>query len=222
MCYLFKYPLLPSKIINVYESTDHYEVIISPLEKNFSSSFANLLRRIILSYTIGLSVVGLKIRGVNSEFDTLSGVREDIIQVIMNIKNIAITSRVPIDKPRKLYIKERGPKVIYASSLYGNDDLEILNKDVQICTLTDNSIFQMEVDVVSGTGYYVPPSSSIESQTIPIDATFCPVNYVSYTTNTYPTYEELAFHVKTNGSVPAKDVFYHGLSLLFRKIEMLV
>lgn len=220
---LSKYPLMNTKIVSVYQNVNNYEVILTPLEKNFSAPFANFLRRMILSYTIGIGITSIKIKNVNSEFDSIPGVLEDTIQIIMNLKNLVITSKTPISSsPSKLKLTLEGPRRVLANCITTPPGISIINEDFYLFTITDQSFIDIEISIDSGIGYYQSSIESSELGVIPIDSSFCPVGNVSYSISSYPNYEELAFHVQTNGSVDAKDVFFHALNLLYNKIGQIV
>lgn len=218
---LIKYPMFDSKVIPIYEDNQHFECIITPLEKNFSVSFANLLRKLMMQYTVGTSITAVQIKGISSEFENLPGVKEDTLQILYNIKNLIFTINPnKIGTEQKVFLEAAGPKGVYAKDLKLPPELDLLNPNVLICTLVEavNVLFTFSVN--SGTGYYSP--SNLERGSIPLTGSFSPIEHISYSVNTYSHYEEVVFHVRTNGSVFAKQVFMHALELLRdRAVQML-
>lgn len=223
MSYLYQYPLLKTKVIEIYEDNKNYEVLLTPVDKNFSSSMASILRKTVYAYTISTGVIGVKINSIASEFENIPGLKEDTISILSNIKNIIISSSKQCqEKHVKFRLRSMGPGKVKASSFETGPFFQIQNPESEICTISDSSQIEIELLVSSGIGLYDPVSIADDFiKYIPLNSYLSPVTNVSYFVNHYPHYEELAFHVSTNGSVRAKEVFYHACELIQSKFLML-
>lgn len=214
---LIKYPYLKPKIQTVYENWNTFECIISPLEKNFGSSYSNLLRKIALSYTIGSSITGIHIKGIKNEFDNLPNLEEETITIIERIKNLKFNFK---GSRALLELEQSGPKTVYASDFKSNDkELIVLNQDSKICTILNQEKISISIYIESGTGFY---SSNYENgEIIPIIANFSPIENIAYSINKYSHYEESCFHIKTMADYNARQVFFHSLEFLKHKTDLL-
>lgn len=223
MSELARYPILQSKVIIVKEDqlSNYAELMITGVEKNSANSIANMIRRTSYNNTIGSSIVGIKIKGITSEFDTLAGLLEDINQVIFNIKNLVIQSNIDNIKGRtKLCIQFNKIGSIYGFNIECPKGIKILNPDIKICTLTEPIPFYMDIFVQSGTGYF--EGSQFEKGIIPINGSFCPIEHFSYQIKSFPHYEDIMIHIRTNGSITPLDTFYHAVEFLATKFNQLL
>ena len=158
------------------------KITAEPLEKGYGLTLGNTLRRILLSSIRGTAVTAIQIDGVLHEFTSIKGVREDVTDIVLNVKSLALKSSS--EGANKLILDAKGPGEIKASNITSTANIEILNPDLVICNLDENTNFHMEMTVSSGKGY-VPAVLNKPEETplglIPIDSLFSPVKKVSYT-----------------------------------------
>ena len=128
--------------------------VVEPLEKGFGITLGNCLRRTLLGAMPGAAAIAIKIDGIQHEFSSIPGVTEDVTDIVLNIKNMAVkTSVLDEDFTTTLYLKKKGAGVVYASDIEPNDQVEILNPDLKICTLDDGAELNMEIIIGRGRGY---------------------------------------------------------------------
>jgi len=195
--------------------------VLEPLERGYGNTLGNSLRRILLSSLPGAAVTSIKIDGVLHEFSTIPGVKEDVTEIILNLKKLAIALHGE-DKKRAI-INVVGPKEVTAADIIVDADLEIFNPDLHIATLEENASLVMELDVSTGRGYVPADQNKTESTpiaVIPIDSIFTPVRKVNYTIeNTrvgmITDYERLVLEVWTDGSISPVE----GVSIAAKIME---
>ena len=198
--------------------------IVEPLERGYGITLGNALRRVLLSALPGTAVVGIRIEGASHEFTTIKGVKEDVAEIILNLKGLNLKANYS-DKTLKkvLKIERNTPGIVTAKDIEIDPEIEVLNPDMYICTLDDGGKLNMEMTVARGRGYVVAVNHKDETQPIgyiPIDAIFTPVKAASYSVESTRVgqsidYDKLTLEVKTDGSLSAKDV----LSLAAKAIE---
>jgi DNA-directed RNA polymerase subunit alpha len=198
----------PSKIDFEIESTNQNiaEVVVEPLERGFGLTIGNALRRILLSSLQGSAVTAIKIPGILHEFTQVPGVKEDVVDLVLNIKKLVV--KIDSNEKRVIKLNITGPCVVTADMLELPEDVEVLNSDLVICTVAKGHTFEMEMICESGKGY-VPAKSMVDETNvgiIPIDAIFSPVLTVSYRIENarvvqVTDYDRLIMTVETNGSV---------------------
>lgn len=199
------------------------KITVEPLEKGFGITIGNSLRRVLLSSLPGAAVRGIKIKNVLHEFSTIHGVTEDVTDIILNIKNLAISSKNDsVDFSVVLNLKKVGPCEVYARDIESSDMVEILNPDLYICTLDEKSELNMQLFVGNGRGY-VPSGAnkdfSDEVDYIPIDSIFSPVKKVNYEVQAARVgqsmdYDKLILDVETNGTCSAKEIIALSAKLI--------
>ena len=186
-------------------------LIAEPLERGYGLTIGNALRRVLLSSLQGSAITSIKIKGVLHEFSTIPGVKEDVTDIILNIKDIGI--KMHNQGPTKIYLKVKGPGEVTASMFETGPDVEIMDQSKIIMTLDENADVEIEANVEHGKGYVsanvAENDGKIISQ-IPIDALFSPVKKVSYKIeNTrvgqVTDYDKLIMNVETNGAVSPED-----------------
>ena len=196
-------------------------VIAEPLERGFGMTIGNALRRVLLSSLQGGAVTSVHIDGVLHEFSSISGVREDVTNIILNIKEIAL--RHHSEGVKRMVLRKEGPGVATAGDIEAGADVQILNPDHVLCTLDEGASIRMEFTVNTGKGY-VPADRNRPDDApiglIPVDSLFSPVKKVSYTVeNTREgqvlDYDKLTMQIETNGSVSPED----ALALAARIIQ---
>ncbi len=172
----------PAKLdVQLSDDKSQAKIIAEPLEKGYGLTLGNSLRRILLSSIRGTAVTAIQIDGVLHEFTSIKGVREDVTDIVLNIKSLALKSNSETSK--KLILDAKGPGEIKASDITPVTDIEILNPDLVICNLDENTNFHMEMTVGTGKGYISAEMNKPEEPPlglIPIDSLFSPVKKVSY------------------------------------------
>lgn len=199
------------------EENNYGKFVVEPLERGYGTTLGNCLRRILLSSLPGAAVTSIKIDGILHEFSTVPGVKEDVTEIILNLKKLAV--RLNGDDTKRAIINAVGPKEVTAADIIGDSEMEIFNPDLHIATLEDNAKLVMEINLAKGRGY-VPaeqnktPSTPI--QEIPVDSIYTPVIKVNYTVeNTrvgqVTDYDKLILEIWTDGSIePAEGVAIGG------------
>src|ERR1700754_4058847 len=203
-------------------------VIAEPLERGFGVTLGNALRRILLSSLQGAAVQAVHIDGVLHEFSSIPGVREDVTDIILNIKTVAL--RMGGDGPKRMRLKAQGPGEVKAGQIEVGHDIEILNPDLVICTLDQGANLSMEFTVESGKGY-VPASQNRPEDApiglIPVDAIFSPVRKVSYKVDNsrvgqVTDYDKLSMQVETNGAVTPEDALAIAARILQDQLQLFI
>jgi len=219
----------PSKLdIQLSDDKTYAKVIAEPLEKGYGLTLGNSLRRILLSSIRGSAVTAVQIDGVLHEFTSIKGVREDVTDIILNVKSLALKSSS--EGIKKLILDAKGPGIIKASDITLVSDIEILNPDLVICNLDEKTNFHMEMTVGSGKGYVPSVMNKPEEPPlglIPVDSLFSPVKKVSYSVSTAREgkaldYDKLTMEVQTNGSISAEDAVAYAAKIFQDQLNMFV
>ncbi len=195
-------------------------VIAEPLERGFGMTLGNALRRILLSSLQGAAVSAVQIDGVVHEFSSIPGVREDVTDLVLNIKDIAI--RMEAEGPKRMTLRKTGPGIVTAGDIATVGDMEILNPELPICALDDGAEIRMEFTVNTGKGYVSADKNRPEDAPIgliPVDSLFSPVKKVSYRVeNTREgqvlDYDKLTMTIETNGSITPEDALAYAARIL--------
>lgn len=207
-----------------YKST----IIVEPLERGFGHTLGNALRRVLLSSLQGGAVTSIKIDGVLHEFSSIPGVREDVTDIVLNIKMLAI--KVETEGTQRLILSAKGPGIVTAGQIEVNHSVEILNKDLVICTLDAGASIRIEMMVNTGKGY-VPAVANRPAECpiglLPIDSIFSPVKTAVYkVTNArvgqQTDYDKLALTVETNGVVTPEDAVALSARILQEQLKTFV
>ena len=219
----------PSKLdIQLSDDKTYAKVIAEPLEKGYGLTLGNSLRRILLSSIRGSAVTAVQIDGVLHEFTSIKGVREDVTDIVLNVKSLALKSSS--EGVKKIILDAKGPGIIKASDINLTSDIEILNPDLVICNLDENTNFHMEMTVGSGKGYVPSIMNKPEEPPlglIPVDSLFSPVKKVSYSVSTAREgkaldYDKLTMEVQTNGSISAEDAVAYAAKIFQDQLNMFV
>jgi DNA-directed RNA polymerase subunit alpha len=203
-------------------------VIAEPLERGFGYTLGNALRRVLLSSLQGAAVTSVKIENVLHEFSSIPGVREDVTHIILNLKDLRI--KVQGAERRKLTLKAQGAGEITAGQIQCPGDVEILNKDLVICTLDKDGKIHMELTVEVGKGYVRAADNRPQDAPIgliPVDALYSPVRKVAYKVDNarvgnQTDYDKLALTVETDGSVSAEDAVALAARILQDQLRMFI
>ncbi len=219
----------PGKVdVNLSDDKSYAKIVAEPLEKGYGLTLGNSLRRILLSSIRGTAVTAIQIDGVLHEFTSIKGVREDVTDIVLNVKSLALKSNS--EGPKKLILDAKGPGIIKASNITPVNEIEILNPDLVICNLDENTNFHMEMTVGNGKGYVSADFNKPEEPPlglIPIDSLFSPVKKVSYSVSTAREgkaldYDKLTMEVETNGSISAEDALAYSARIFQDQLSMFV
>ncbi len=212
--------------ITVEESADFRSgrFIVEPLERGYGITLGNALRRVLLSALPGAAVVGVRIQGVDHEFSTIRGVKEDVSEIILNLKELNLRANyTDKDLKKSIFIERSTPGIVTAGDIIKDPEVDVLNPELYICTLDEGGKLFMEMAVGKGRGYVTAENNKDPNRPIgyiPIDSRFTPVKSASYSVEVarvgqHLDYDKLTIEVKTDGSLTAKEV----LSLAAKAIE---
>jgi len=203
-------------------------VTAEPLERGFGLTLGNALRRVLLSSLQGAAITSVQIDNVLHEFSSVSGVREDVTDIVLNLKSVAL--RMEVEGPKRLSISGKGPGVITAGDISTSSGIEVLNKDHVICHLDEGADVYFELTVNTGKGYVPADRNRAEDAPIgliPIDAIFSPVKKVAY--DVQPTregqvldYDKLTLKIDTDGSVSPEDAVAYAARILQDQLQVFV
>ena len=203
-------------------------LVAEPLERGFGLTLGNALRRVLLSSLRGAAVTAVQIDGVLHEFSSIAGVREDVTDIVLNIKEIAI--RMEGDGPKRMVVRKQGPGTVLAGDIQTVGDVEILNPDHVICTLDEGAEIRMEFTVDTGKGYVPADRNRAEDAPIgliPVDSLYSPVKKVSYKVeNTREgqvlDYDKLTMTLETDGSITGEDAVAFAARILQDQLSLFV
>jgi len=203
-------------------------VVAEPLERGFGLTLGNAVRRVLMSSLQGAAISSVQIDNVLHEFSSIAGVREDVTDVILNLKQVSL--RMEVEGPKRLSISAKGPGVVTAGDISESAGIEILNRDLVICHLDDGADVFMELTVNTGKGYVSADKNKPEDAPIgliPIDAIYSPVKKVSY--DVQPTregqvldYDKLTMKVETDGSITPDDAVAFAARILQDQLGIFV
>ena len=213
----------------VHEEVDEHRgvFVIEPLDRGFGHTFGNSLRRVLLSSLEGAAVTSVKVEGTAHEFTTLPGVREDVTDIVLNLKNLV--SRLHGDSPEvEVHIAKKGAGSVTASDIEAPAELEILNPELEIANLSDRGRLEMTLTIGRGRGYSPAEMNRGPQHTIgviPIDSIFTPVRRVSYQVESARVgqrtdYDRLTLDITTDGSVDPKDALAEASEVLIRQLAI--
>ncbi len=218
----------PSKVNFKEQSNKKAVIVIEPLERGFGLTLGNALRRVLLSSLQGAAVTALKIDGVLHEFSSISGVKEDVVDIILNIKSLNIISHA--NDKRTLKLKAVGPCAVTAGMITETNEVNIVNKDLVICHLDAGASLDMDLVVETGKGYIPANQNKPKESTIgviPIDALFSPVQKVSYKVEEtrvgqVTDYDRLILTVETNGAVKPEDAIAFAAKIIQDQLQVFI
>jgi len=213
--------------IKVEDLSDNYgKFIIEPLEKGYGITLGNSLRRTLLSSMWGAAATAIRIEGITHEFDTIPGVKEDVIEIILNIKELVV--KMFTDEPQILKLKVKSKKNVTAADITPNINVEILNPGLTIATLNKDTKLNMEIVVEKGMGYLFAEKNKKSGQsvdTIFIDSFFSPVTKVSYDVETaslsqFSNYDKLTLEIFTNKSILPDEALSKSANILIKYLKV--
>ncbi|BAI81200.1 DNA-directed RNA polymerase, alpha subunit [Deferribacter desulfuricans SSM1] len=226
----FRKVMKPKKIEQIGEATDRYaKFVIEPYERGFGITIGNSLRRVLLSTIEGTAVVGVKIDGVHHEYDTINGVLEDVVDIILNIKQLELNLLEHTLK--RVYIHKKGEGRITANDIQSDGSVVVLNPDQHIATITNpETEVYMELYVERGIGYV--PSEEIKDKfddidVIPVDAIYTPIKKVNYVVENARVgqstdYDKLIFELETDGSIKPVDAIAFAAKIIKDQMEFFI
>ena len=203
-------------------------MVAEPLERGFGLTLGNALRRVLLSSLQGAAVTSVQIDGVLHEFSSIAGVREDVTDIVLNIKEIAV--KMEGEGPKRMTLRKTGPGQVKAGDIQTVGDIEILNPDLVICTLDEGADIRMELTVNTGKGYVAAERNRPEDAPIgliPVDSLYSPVKKVSYRVeNTREgqvlDYDKLTLSIETDGSLTPDDAVAYAARILQDQLSIFV
>ena len=203
--------------------------VVEPLERGYGTTLGNSLRRVLLSSLPGVAVTSVKIDGVLHEFSTVEGVKEDVTEIVLNIKSLVL--KINGDGPKTVYVEAEGPCEVTAASIKCDSEVEILQPDTHIATLGEGGRLFMEITLDKGRGY-VPAERNKQLMkpiigVIPVDSIYTPVVKVNYTvSNTrvgqITDYDKLALEVWTNGTISAQEAVSLAAKIVTDHLQLFV
>jgi DNA-directed RNA polymerase subunit alpha len=202
--------------------------VAEPLERGFGLTLGNSLRRVLLSSLQGAAVTAIRIEGVLHEFSSLAGVREDVTDIVLNVKQIAL--RMEGEGPKRLTLSATGPSEITAGQIATTGDIEVMNPDLVICHLDEGATLNMELTAETGKGYVAAASNrpvDAPIGLIPVDALYSPVRQVSYKVENTRVgqeldYDKLTLSVDTDGTVSPDDALAYAARILQDQLQLFV
>ncbi|MCF1619053.1 DNA-directed RNA polymerase subunit alpha [Tetragenococcus koreensis] len=216
------------RIAKIDEEKDYGKFIVEPLERGYGTTLGNSLRRILLSSLPGAAITNIQIDGVLHEFSTIKGVREDVAQIILNIKGLAL--KLYSEEEKNLEIDISGPATITAGDIIVDSDVEILSKEMYICTVAEGTRFHARLSVQPGRGYDQADENKKEDMPIgvlPVDSIYTPVRRVNYQVENTRVgrrddYDKLTMELWTDGSIEPLDALSLSAKILTEHLEIFV
>ena len=219
------------EVAEISEDKKYGKFVVEPLERGYGITLGNSLRRIMLSSLPGAAVSQVKIEGVLHEFSSIQGVKEDVTEIVMNIKSLAIKNNSDTNEPKTAYIEYEGEGVVKASDIQCDQDIEILNPDLTIATLNGkNTKFYMELTITKGRGYVSADKNKSEDLpigVIAVDSIYTPVERVNVTVeNTrvgqITDYDKLTLDVYTNGTLVPDEAVSLAAKVLSEHLSLFI
>ena len=220
--------VFPQKLV-VERQTDTYgKFIAEPFERGYGHTLGNSLRRVLLSGLEGSAITSVKIKNVGHEYDIIEDVKEDVLQITLNLKKVRL--KMYSEGPETLRLQEKGEKIVRAGDFQPNSNVEIVNPDTVIATLEPNGVLEMEMEVKHGRGYVSAEENKRADHpvnTIPLDALFSPVVKVNYEVENARVgqktdYDRLIIELQTDGTVVPSDVLAYAAKIVKNSLDILI
>ena len=212
------------EVMEINEEGTYGRFVVEPLERGYGTTLGNSLRRIMLSSLPGAAISSVKIEGVLHEFSTIAGIKEDVSEIALNLKNLALKDLSEGDEPHTAYIEYEREGVIHASDIKVDQDIEIINPDLVIATISggSDSRLNMEITITKGRGYVGADKNKSDDQpigVIPVDSLYTPVQRVNFQVeNTrvgqITDYDKLTMEVWTNGTIKPDEAISLAAKIL--------
>lgn len=202
------------------------KLVVEPLERGFGTTIGNSLRRVLLSSLPGAAVTSIKIDGVQHEFTTIEGVKEDVTDIVLNLKGLAV--KMHCNEPRTIYLRAKGECVLTGADIECDADVEIMNPEIHIATLNKDADLNMEITVAKGRGYAVADKNKTPNQAIgviPMDSIFTPISKVNYfIENTrvgqVTDYDKLTMEIWTNGTIAPDEAVAFAAKIISDHLDL--
>ena len=215
-------------ITKVDESTNYGKFVVEPLERGYGTTLGNSLRRILLSSLPGAAVSSIQIDGVLHEFSTIDGVLEDVTQIILNIKKLAL--KMNTDEDKNIEIDVNGPAKVTAADIVADPDVEVLNPEQYICTVADGGHFHVRMTGKKGRGYVAADQNKSDDMPIgvlPIDSIFTPISRVNYQVESTRVgrrndFDKLTLDVWTTGSISPREAISLAAKIMTEHLDIFV
>jgi DNA-directed RNA polymerase subunit alpha len=222
--------------VEIGENNRYGKFVVEPLERGFGQTLGNSLRRVLLNSLPGVAVTSVRIEGVQHEFSTVPGVKEDVAEIILNLKNLS--AKLFSDQPKIITVDAVGPCEVTAAEIKCDEEVEIVNPDLHIATLTEGAHLQMQITLDKGRGYVsVDRNKQIMTErsksggmaigVIPMDSIFTPIRKVSYSVEDtrrgqITDYDKLTIEVWTNGSILPKEALASAAQILTNNMRLFI
>ena len=214
------------EIVEISEDNRYGKFVCEPLERGYGTTLGNSLRRILLSSLPGAAITSIRIDGVLHEFSTIPGVRDDVTNIVLNLKSLCF--KMYSEEPRVLRLDVKGEKEVTAADIITDPDVEILNPDLHIATLNEDGELHMEMTVERGKGYVAAEKNKKPDHVIgviPIDSIFSPIQRVNYTVQdtrvgNVTDYDKLILEVWTDGSIRTEEGVSRAATILISHFKL--
>ena len=218
----------PTITKEISEDNTYGKFVVEPLERGYGTTLGNCMRRILLSSLPGAAVTSVKIDGILHEFSTIPGVKEDVTEIILNLKKLAV--KLTGDDVKRVIINAVGPKEVTAADIIGDSEMEIFNPDLHIATLEEGATLVMEINLAKGRGYVPADQNKTENTPIsfiPVDSIYTPVRKVNYTVeNTrvgqVTDYDKLILEIWTDGSISPEEGVSIGAKIMHEHLNLFI
>lgn len=210
------------------EDSNYGKFVVEPLERGYGTTLGNSLRRILLSSLPGAAVTSVKIDGILHEFSTIPGVKEDVTEIILNLKKLSV--RLNGENTKRAIINAVGPKEVTAGDIIADSELEIHNPDLHIATLEENASLVMEINIARGRGYVPAELNKTENMPIamiPVDSIFTPVSRVNFSVEDtrvghVTDFDRLVLEIWTDGSIDPKESVSIGAKIMQEHLKLFI
>ncbi len=214
--------------VEVGQNNCYGKFVVEPLERGFGHTLGNSLRRVLLSSLPGVAVSSVHIEGVQHEFSTVPGVKEDVTEIILNLKGLAV--KMFTDNPKQVIVDVKGPCVLTAGDIKVDDEVEIINPEMHIATLNEDAHLQMQLMLEKGRGYVSADknkNASMPIGVIPMDSIFTPIRKVNYTVEDtrvgqITDYDKLTLEIWTNGTLKPEEAISGAAKILSEHLSLFV
>lgn len=219
---LIEQPQFKTAIKVVHSDSRNGEFLITPIEKNIGSTLGNTIRRLLLGIIPGFAITSVYIKGIEHEFSPFPGMKEDIVEFLLSLQSLLIS--MDHYGPSTISIRKKGPAIITGNDLILSKGIKIINPNQYLCTINELSDLHVDLVIESGIGY-LPATHEAESNSeikeIKLDAIFSPITHVCYRLKHFTFYEELLFHVQTDGTVSPQKAFEYSIYFLLNKFNFI-
>lgn len=220
----------PTITNEISEDGTYGKFIVEPLERGYGTTIGNCMRRILLSSLPGAAITSVKIDGILHEFSTIPGVKEDVTEIILNLKRLAVKIDDPAMEDKRAIINAVGPKEVTAADIVIDNETQIFNPDLHIATLSENATLVMEMNIATGRGYVTAEENKTEStpiSVIPVDSIFTPVKRANFSVENTRVgqttdYDKLILELWTDGSITPDEGVLIGAKIMQEHLNLFI